>query len=145
MSATPIGLDELAAAHRRVSRARDRALEDAYEFAVEDMVTALERDEVIVEAAFFLLIFGQIESRINELAKRRQRRAEAREAVRELPFERRLHMALPGRHRDTARQEIKRWYVLRNASAHGERLAADYRVAEILQRAKELDRLIDKA
>ena len=145
MSGARIGLDELEAAYRRVSRARDRALEDAYEFAIEAMVTALERDEVIVDAAFFLLIFGQIEARINALAKRRQRRADGRAAVREIPFERRLDMALPGHQQTAARQEIKHWYILRNAPAHGDRFAADYRIAEVLQRAKELDRLIESA
>jgi|SRR5579884_824555 len=67
----PVSLDELEAAYRRVSRSLYRAQEDALDFAAEEIVATLERQQTIIDAAFFILIFGQVEARINGLAAAR--------------------------------------------------------------------------
>jgi hypothetical protein len=62
MSAS-VSLEELRAAYRRTSSRIYRIPEDGYDFGAEDAL--------IIDAAFFVLIFGQIENRINELAARK--------------------------------------------------------------------------
>lgn len=89
-----VSLDELESAYRRVSRALYRAQEDALDFVAEEIIAALEREQTIIDAAFFILIFGQIERRINELAATRLKRADQRAAIRERRFEQRLGIAL---------------------------------------------------
>ena len=65
-----ISLDEFGASYGRLSKTIVRALEDAYDFLAETVIAALERDQRILNAAFFILIFGQLERRINLLAER---------------------------------------------------------------------------
>ena len=92
---------------------------------------------------FFVLIFGQIENRLNELAARRVGSdAGRRAATRELPFERRLERALPSSENETLRGEIAKWYGLRNDAAYGERMTS-YNIETVFERAFELDGLVN--
>jgi hypothetical protein len=142
---TPTGLtlDDLEGAYRRISRAVHRAQEDAYEFTAADAWDALERDELILDAAFFGLLFGQLEKRINRLAERSLTKESEKQALRSQPFERRLQMALP--HQVTSRDEIWGWYRLRRGVAHGDPLASEFNFPAVLQRARELDTLLEDA
>jgi hypothetical protein len=141
MSAS-ISLEELRAAYRRTSSRIYRILEDGYDFAVEEhIIEALNRDALIVDAAFFVLIFGQIENRINELAARKQETEQRRLALRELKFEKRMSLALHGSHNKIIRDEITGWYNLRNDAAHGEHLA-QYNIPRVLERADQLDAML---
>jgi|SRR5271163_4426642 len=142
MSGDAISLEELENAYRRVSRALYRAQEDALDFAAEEIITALERDQTIVDAAFFVLIFGQVESRINGLASSQLTRPEQRAALREAKFGQRLGKALPGAGWRRVREELEGWYQTRNRAAHGEELAGGYNISGIFERARELDALL---
>lgn len=153
-----ITLDQLESSYRRVTRELDRmrqdtddlldetiaeALKDGAETVYDELTgvlrSTIERDRRVVDAAFFILIFGQLENRINSLATRRQQRPEERIAMRDRPFERRLDHALPGTDKEETRKEIKNWYDLRNYVAHGERIGSGYNIAEVLRRARELE------
>ncbi|MGC2524149.1 MAG: hypothetical protein WA417_16170 [Stellaceae bacterium] len=143
MSGDAVPLDELEIAYRRVSRALYRAQEDALDFSAEEIIAALDRDQTIVDAAFFVLIFGQVESRINGLAASRLTRPEQRSAIREAKFERRLAKALPGAGWRRVREELEDWYKTRNRAAHGEEVVAGgYNISGIFERARELDALL---
>lgn len=108
----------------------------------EEIITALERNQIILDAAFFVLIFGQVESRINELASSRLGRSDQRAAMREARFERRLLTALPGPVWAGVREELGSWYKTRNRVAHGEAVAGGYNLSGIFSRARELDELL---
>jgi len=141
-----VTLGDLQGAYKRVTARIYRLLEDGYDFAVEEKIIAtLDLDALIVDAAFFVLIFGQIENRVNELAVRRigadRRRAEA---LREARFDRRLNSALPGSGNKSPRDEIAGWYNIRRGPAHGERFAASYNVATVFERAFQLEALVDE-
>ena len=142
MSDGLISLNEIEAAYRRVSRALYRAQEDALDFIADEIIKVLERDQMIVDAAFFILIFGQIENRINTLASGRLSRSEERTAIRGEGFLQRLRTALPGQERVSLREELEGWYGMLNRAAHGDRLASDYNIAGILARAVELEALL---
>jgi hypothetical protein len=90
---------------------------------------------------FFVLVFGQIENRINELAARRVTTEQRRRALREQKFEKRMTLALPGRDHKPVRDDIAGWYNLRNDAAHGERLT-EYNVEVVLERADQLDAML---
>jgi hypothetical protein len=141
-----VGLRDIAGAYRRVLARIYRILEDGYDFTADDRIIAtLDRDALVIDAAFFLLIFGQVENRLNELAARRAGGDGARQAaVREAKFTRRLALALPGENYRPLRAEIAAWYDLRSDAAHGERLTSGYEVALALQRAFELDAMVQK-
>jgi hypothetical protein len=95
MSAS-VSLGELRAAYKRTSIRIYRILEDGYDFSAENaLIEALDRDALIIDAAFFVLVFGQIENRINELAARRVA-IERRRALRGQKFEQRMSLALHG-------------------------------------------------
>jgi hypothetical protein len=145
MSGSAVSLDELEITYRRVSRALYRAQEDALDFMAEDIFAALEREQTVVDAAFFILIFGQIEARINELATSRLSRPAQRATIRDVGFQRRLDMALPGAEHDLVRREIEAWYGRRNRVAHGETAAAEFDLSQIFRRARELDTAIAQA
>jgi hypothetical protein len=141
MSAS-ITLGELHAAYTRTSSRIYRILEDGYDFSSEHIIIeALDRDALIIDAVFFVLIFGQIENRINELASRKVAE-DRRRTLREQKFERRMGLALPGRDHKTLRDDIARWYDVRNDAAHGERLAK-YDIDAVLERADQLDAMLD--
>lgn len=139
MSAS-ISLAELRAAYRRTSSRIYRILEDGYDFSSEGaIIAALDRDALIIDAAFFVLIFGQIENRLNELAGRRVGTdAKRRRALRGRKFEQRLDLALQAPANQELRKEIASWYELRNDAAHGERLA-NYNIAAVFERADQLE------
>lgn len=138
MSAS-ITLEELRAAYRRTSSRIYRILEDGYDFSAENMlIDALNRDALIIDAAFFVLIFGQIENRVNQLATMKLETEPRRRALREQKFERRMELALPGAENKTIRDEIAGWYSLRNDAAHGEHLAG-YDINAVLDRVDQLD------
>jgi len=140
MSAS-ITLEHLRAAHKRTSSRIYRILEDGYDFSAENaLIEALDRDALIIDAAFFVLIFGQIENRINELAARKVA-ADRRRTLREQKFEQRMGLALPGQLHKTLRDDIARWYDLGNDAAHGERLAR-YDIDAVLGRADQLDAML---
>jgi hypothetical protein len=140
MSAS-ITLGELRTAYRRTSSRIYRILEDGYDFSAENfIIEALDRDALIIDAAFFVLIFGQIENRINELAARTVVE-DRRHILRERKFEQRMGLALRGRDHKTLRDDIARWYDLRNDAAHGERLAR-YDIDAVLGRAGQLDAML---
>jgi hypothetical protein len=139
-----ISLYDLRGAYERVSSRIYRILEDGYDFAVDDrIIDTLNRDALIVDAAFLVLIFGQIENRLNELALQRAGAGSGRRrAMREEKFEKRLDTALPGPDSETLRRQISGWYDIRSDAAHGERLNDDYNVATVFTRAFELETLV---
>jgi len=138
-----VTLRDLEGTYKRVTSRIYRLLEDGYDFAVEEQIIAiLDMDARIVDAAFFVLIFGQIENRLNELALRRLRTERERNAIREARFQRRLETALPGADNKDLRKTISGWYDLRSDAAHGERLHERYNVAAVFERAFELDALV---
>jgi len=137
-----ISLGELQSAYRRTSSRIYRILEDGYDFSAEDaLIEALNRDALIIDAAFFVLIFGQMENRINELAARKMATDQKRRALREQKFERRMNIALSGQDNKTVRDDIEGWYYLRNDAAHGERLAR-YNIEAVFERANQLDAML---
>jgi hypothetical protein len=87
-----------------------------------------------------VLIFGQIERLITELAARKVNRAEERSALREAKFERQLEIAL--RDERVLRNEIADWYSLRNAPAHGQGIASGYGIGKVLLTARVIDALL---
>jgi len=142
MNGRTLGLDEIAAAYRRIGRSNYRALEDAYDFVgeeigAEEMIRALERDQIVLDAAFFVLIFGQLEQRVASLATAGEDRGSGRRHFTSL-----LAAALPGRDERYRRREIERWRALRNRAAHGEEIAASYSIGDILARVRELQERI---
>jgi hypothetical protein len=140
----PVTLFDLSGTYRRVSNRIYRILEDGYDFAVdEQIIETLDRDALIVDAAFFVLIFGQIENRLNELAIRRLGKDKKRQAaIRDAKFEKRLALASPAPEDEPIRQEIEGWHKLRSDAAHGERLTSTYNVATVFERAFALDALV---
>jgi len=139
-----ITLDDLRAAYKRTTSRIYRILEDGYDFGVDQLIVeALDRDALIVDAAFFVLIFGQIESRLNALAIRRVGTDRKRPAaMREAKFEKRLEHALPGPESADLRREIGGWYDTRSDAAHGGRLTYTYDVAAVFDRAFQFDELV---
>jgi hypothetical protein len=135
-----ISLDDIGGTYARVSRSIERAMEDAADFNDGARYAALKRDQIIVDAAFFALIFGQIERRISELAARKVNRAKEKSALREAKFERRLEIAL--RDDRVLRNEIAHWYSIRNAPAHGQGLASGYDIGKVLLTARVIDALL---
>jgi hypothetical protein len=90
-----------------------------------------------------VLIFGQIENRLNELAVRRGGKDRKRQAaIREAKFGKRLELALPAAGDQAMRGEIAGWYERRNDAAHGEHLTDGYNVASVFARAFELDGIV---
>jgi hypothetical protein len=137
-----VSLEDLRAAYKRTSGRIYRILEDGYDFGVADIIIgALDRDAQIIDAAFFVLVFGQVESRINELASRRVAMEQQRYALRAQRFERRLGLALTGAQYRTVREELITLYRLRNDAAHGERLA-EYDVEALFRRADHLEGML---
>jgi hypothetical protein len=107
-----ISLGDLRAAYRRTS---GRILEDGYDFSAEHaIIETLDRDALIIDAAFFVLIFGQIENLINELAAMKVATEARRRALREQKFEKRMELGLSGSENRAVRNEIAGWYGLRN-------------------------------
>ncbi len=135
-----IGLDDLAQAYRRVERSIYRGMEDAVDFNDEVRLDALDRDRTIVDAAFFVLIFGQLENRVTQLALQTVSEPKQQQALREAKFEKRLEIALRGR--GELRREIKGWCSIRNDVAHGESIASGYEIKSVLSRAEEIDALL---
>ena len=109
------------------------------DFGAEEALRALERDRRIVDAAFFLLAFGQIEWLVNLIAVERIEREEARAALRQQPFERGLNLALRANEHRRAKEEIAAWYDLRNRASHGQSIAREFNMPAVLQRAQELE------
>jgi hypothetical protein len=112
-----IDLDDIGSAYSRVRRSIQRALEDAADFDDERRWSALARDQIIVDAAFFILIFGQLEKCITDLAVHKLKREEERAALRDAKFERRLEIALRNDH--DLRAGIGEWYSARSDVVHG--------------------------
>ena len=131
-----LSLDEVEAAYLRTRRYTERGQEDALEFVSDPAWEGLERDRIIVDAAFFLLIFGQIEDRLNALARGRLT-ARQQSSLRSLKFEKRLALALPS---DTAlKSVIEDWYEDRSDAAHGRSVASAYDIPAMLARAREIE------
>jgi hypothetical protein len=99
-------------------------------------------DQIIVDAAFFVLIFGQLERRITDLAVQKMKREEEKTALRDARFERRLEIALGDDHK--LRLGVEEWYSVRSDVVHGERIAATYHVARVLARARQIEALLDR-
>lgn len=135
-----IGLDELREAYKRVQRSINRSTEDAADFDNEAMFSALDKDQTIVDAGFFVLIFGQLENRINALARQRTTQPNHWDALRSLDFERRLDIAL--RNESSLKREIGGWYRVRNDAAHGESIASGYEIEAVLERARAIEALL---
>jgi hypothetical protein len=130
-----VGLDDLADTYQRAQQAITRAIENA---------TALEQDQDIVDDGFFLLIFGQIERRITDLAVEMVNRAEEKEYLRgrNAPFDRKIGIALRD-HADELKGDISTWYGVRNDIAHGKSLASGIEIGPVLARAREIDALLN--
>ena len=140
---SPISLDDPDGAYRRTSSRIYRILEDGYDLAVANqIIDMLDRDALVIDAAFFLLVFGQIESRLNAIAAARLDSERKREALRQQRFERRLALALPEAANAGLRQEITDWYSVRNDAAHRQDLTGSYVISEIFERAYQLDALL---
>jgi hypothetical protein len=131
-----LSLDEVESAYRRTRRFILRGQEDALEFLSEPAWDGLERDRAIVDAAFFLLIFGQIEDRINSLALGNLP-VQQQPSLRGLRFERRLALALPND--APLRLVISEWYEDRSDAAHGRSIASTYDIRGMLVRAHEIE------
>jgi hypothetical protein len=139
----PVTLDDLRGAYRRTSSRIYRILEDGYDFAVENLIIeTLTRDALIVDAAFLVLVFGQIEMRLNALAGARMKSEPECRALRERSFERRLMFALPGTGNADLRQDIVIWSRIRNDAAHGGQLTSGYAIVAIFERAYQLEALL---
>jgi hypothetical protein len=139
----PVSLNELDGAYRRTSSRIYRILEDGYDFAVDSLIIdTLDRDALVIDAAFFLLIFGQIESRMNAIAATHLTSDAEREALRQRRFEQRLTLALPGPANSGLRQDIADWSRLRNDAAHGRELTGGYAIRAILEHAYLLESLL---
>jgi hypothetical protein len=138
-----VTLDDLRAAYRRTSSRIYRILEDGYDFSVENLIIEiLTRDALIIDVAFLVLVFGQIEKRLNTLAGARMKSERERGALRERSFGRRLMMAPPGQDNAALRQDIVNWSKIRNDAAHGGQLTSGYAIAAIFERAYQLDALL---
>jgi hypothetical protein len=131
-----IGLDELAEAYQRVQKAIARPLTDGI---------ILESDPDVVDNGFFLLIFGQIERRITDLAVSKAQRQEEKTywGGRSAPFDRKLEFALRD-HGTALKDEIGNWYDDRSDIAHGRSLASGIEIGPVLARAREIDALLDR-
>ncbi len=139
----PISLDDLYGAYRRISSRIYRILEDGYDFAVEHLIVdTLARDALIVDAGFLVLVFGQIEARLNAIAEARMTSERARSALRERSFDRRLLLALPGEEDVELRRDIANWSKVRNDAAHGGELTSGYAMPAIFERVYQLDALL---
>jgi hypothetical protein len=131
-----LSLDAVEAAYLRTRRYIERDQEDALEFLSDPAWEGLERDRSIVDAAFFLLIFGQIEDRINALARGRLSTRQ-QSSLRTLKFEKRLALAVPN---NTAlKSVIEGWYEDRSDAAHGRSVASAYDIPAMLGRAREIE------
>jgi hypothetical protein len=130
----PISLDDLYGAYRRTSSRIYRILEDGYDFAVEHLIVdTLARDSLIVDAGFLVLVFGQIEARLNAIAEARMTSERDRDALRELGFDRRLLLALPAVEDAELRRDIANWSRIRNDAAHGRELTSGYVIPAIFE------------
>ena len=138
-----VSLDELYGAYRRTSSRIYRILEDGYNFAVENLIVdTLARDALIVDAAFLVLVFGQIEARLNAIVEARMTSGQERRTPRELSFDRRLMLALPGVANAELRWDIANWSRIRNDAAHGRELTGGYVMPAIFERAYQLGALL---
>jgi hypothetical protein len=138
-----VSLDELHGAYRRISGRIYRILEDGYYFAVENLIVdTLARDALIVDAAFLVLVFGQIEARLNAIVEAQMTSGRERRTPRELSFDRRLMMALPGVANAELRRDIANWSRIRNDAAHGRELTGGYVMPAIFERAYQLEALL---
>lgn len=135
-----INLDDIAGAYTRVQRSIIRGQEDAIDFNNEEQLDTWARDQNIVDAAFFVLIFGQLEGRITKLAARKVEREDQKNALRDAKFIQRLKIALP--HQEDLRDEIEDWYSVRSDPAHGRGIASGYEIGPLLARAREIDALL---
>jgi hypothetical protein len=137
-----VSLDDIGNAYSRVQRSIQRGMEDAADFGDELRWSALTRDQIIVDAAFFILIFGQLERCITDLAVYNVKRVEAKTALRDAKFERRLEIAL----RDDRgfRDRIEGWYSVRSDVVHGQDIAAAYDVGAVLATARQIEALLDR-
>jgi hypothetical protein len=138
-----VSLDELHGAYRRISGRIYRILEDGYDFTVENLIVdTLARDALIVDAAFLVLVFGQIEARLNAIVEAQMTSGRERRTPRELSFDRRLMMALPGVANAELRRDIANWSRIRNDAAHGRELTGGYVMPAIFERAYQLEALL---
>jgi hypothetical protein len=138
-----VSLDELHGAYRRTSSRIYRILEDGYDFAVENLIVdTLARDALIVDAAFLVLVFGQVEARFNAIVEARMTTGRERRTPRELGFDRRLNLTLPGVANAELRRDIANWSRIRNDAAHGRELTGGYVMPAIFERAYQLEALL---
>ena len=138
-----VSLDELHGAYRRTSSRIYRILEDGYDFAVENLIVdTLARDALIVDAALLVLVFGKIEARLNAIVEARMTTGRERRTPRELGFDRRLNLALPGVANAELRRDIANWSRIRNDAAHGRELTGGYVMPAIFERAYQLEALL---
>jgi hypothetical protein len=133
-------LEQVVDSYRRTYRLVTRGIEDAADWEDQNKFDALARDRAIIDAAFFILVFAQIERRINDLAVRRLVRESEKKAIRDQKFDKRLNLALP-QNKDL-RDELSAWYNLRSDPAHGRRYEEYYEMSAIIDRAFEIDRLL---
>jgi hypothetical protein len=138
-----VSLEELYGAYRRTSSRIYRILEDGYDFAVENLIVdTLARDALIVDAALLVLVFGKIEARLNAIVEARMTSGQERRTPRELSFDRRLMLALPGVANAELRWDIANWSRIRNDAAHGRELTGGYVMPAIFERAYQLGALL---
>lgn len=138
-----IDLDGLSEAYEHVRRSITRDMEDAADIDNEAIFDLLHKHQDIVDAGFFVLIFGQLENRVNTLAREKTNESKHKEALRDLPFERRLGIALGNL--STLRAKIKGWYKVRNDVAHGESITSGYDIEAVLNSARSIERLLGVA
>jgi hypothetical protein len=140
---SPVSLAGLGGAYRRTSNRIYRILEDGYDYSVVHLIIdTLDQDALIIDAAFFVPVFGQVESRINAIAATHLASEADRQALRQQRFDRRLALALPGPTNAELRKDINDWSKVRNDAAHGRELTGSYVIPEILERAHQLEALL---
>jgi hypothetical protein len=135
-----IGLDDLAETYARVQRSISRGMEDAAEFDNEAAFDLFNTDQAIIDAGFFVLIFGQLENHVNTLARENTKDPKHKDGVRKLAFEKRLGIALGTQ--GALRTRIEGWYKVRNDVAHGESITSGYDIEAVLKSARAIESLL---
>jgi len=135
-----VSLDDIEKAYHRAQRSMSREIDEALEIIDDAQFDAWARDKNIVDAGFFILIFGQLERRITDIAVHKVNGPKHQRALRDAPFEKRLEIALRGQ--PDLIEQIEDWYAVRNDPAHGQHIASGYDIPEVLARAREVDAIL---
>jgi hypothetical protein len=142
-----IPLDGIERAYLRLQAALTRAFESAIDYGAGDdggIEQQFQQDLNLLGAAFFVILFGCLETRLRELAAARSQDAQMQTMLRgrNVGFDRIVAFALPDD--EPLRREIDNWDGPRNDAAHGRRLIQDYAIVPIIDRCRYLDELLSE-